>query len=150
MKTINKHINNEYERLIAFLAEFGVIGLAIGTVIGLSAVSLSKSLSRNIIMPLFGPIFGFKYWKKFHLKIWKFDFGIGHFLSELIYFFIIIFILFIAFTILLKRFSNKIIEYKKSYQISMMNSQKDIITNLENIQHLQKNHNHKKTQFRKF
>ena len=148
MKTIQKQINNEYERLVAFMGEFGVIGLAIGTVIGLSAVSLSKSLSRNIIMPLFGPIFGFKYWKKFHLKIWKFDFGLGHFLSELIYFCIIIFILFITFTVVLKRFSNQIIQYKKEYQTSMVNSQQDIIKNLENIQNLEKKE--KKTQFRKF
>ena len=70
-------------QIIYFLAAFNVIGLAVGSVMGITAVSLGKSFTNEIIMPILSPLLGTDNWKNTRLKIWKFDLGIGLFISEL-------------------------------------------------------------------
>ena len=79
-------------KIIYFLAAFNVIGLA-GSVMGITAVSL-KSFTNEIIMPILSPLLGSDNWKNTRFKIWKFDLGIGIFISELMYFIIITLIMF--------------------------------------------------------
>lgn len=118
----------------SFLANFSIIGLAIGSVIGLSASSLSKAFVQDIIMPFFGPILGFDRWQNYRLKIGIFNFGVGNFLAELIYFFIIAGIIYIVFAYVLKDLLVRVINNKKSTDIELGNTQKKIIQKLGGIE----------------
>ena len=118
----------------SFLANFSIIGLAIGSVIGLSASSLSKAFVQDIIMPLFGPILGFDRWQNYRLKIGIFNFGIGNFLAELIYFFIIAGIIYVVFAYILRDLLVKVINNKKSSDIELGKTQKQIIKRLGGIE----------------
>ena len=126
-------VKSDYMSLDSFVANFSIIGLAVGSVMGLTAVSLSKSFSQEMVMPLLGPIFGFERWKDFRLKIWKFNFGVGHFLSELIYFIIVAGLIYIIFAFFLKGFLKRVLNNKKSSDIALESSQKDIIKHLNEI-----------------
>ena len=78
-----------------FLKEYKIVGLAIAFVMGLAANSLIKSLVDNIIMPLITPFIPGGSWETATFTIWKFVIGWGPFLSALIYFVIIAWIVFV-------------------------------------------------------
>ena len=120
-------------RIIYFLAAFNVIGLAVGSVMGITAVSLGKSFTNEIIMPILSPILGADNWKNIRLKIWKFDLGIGLFISELTYFIIITLIMFFVVKILFKKTIDKVIKRKQRWDRSLEKSQEDILNVLEEI-----------------
>ena len=81
---------------------------------GITAVSLGKSFTNEIIMPILSPILGADNWKNTRLKIWKFDLGIGLFISELIYF-IITLIMFFVVKYYLKKTIDKVIKRKQRW-----------------------------------
>ena len=85
-------------------------------------------------MPLFGPILGFDRWQNYRLKIGIFNFGVGSFLSELIYFFIIAGIIYLVFAYILRDLLIKIISKKKSDDIKLGKTQKQIVQKLSHIQ----------------
>ena len=129
-----KLFDNDRMPIDNFLANFSIIGLAIGSVIGLSASSLSKAFVQDIIMPLFGPILGFDRWQNYRLKIGIFNFGVGNFLAELIYFFIIAGIIYVVFAYLLRDILVKVIKQKKQDDIELSKTQKQIVNKLGNIE----------------
>jgi large conductance mechanosensitive channel len=135
-KTPEKHENKELSintKIIYFLAAFNVIGLAVGSVMGITAVSLGKSFTNEIIMPILSPILGADNWKNTRLKIWKFDLGIGVFISELIYFVIITLIMFFVVKVLFKKTIDKVIKRKQRWDRGLEKSQEGILNVLEEI-----------------
>ena len=120
-------------KLIYFLAAFNVIGLAIGSVFGISAVSLSKSLTNDILMPIIEPLMGTTNWKNYRLKLWVFDLGIGPFISELMYFILISLLMYFIIKVIFKSYIDKIIERKHRWNKGLKNSQSKIIDILSEI-----------------
>ena len=120
-------------QIIYFLAAFNVIGLAVGSVMGITAVSLGKSFTNEIIMPILSPLLGTDNWKNTRLKMWKFDLGIGLFISELIYFIIITLIMFFVVKFLFKKTIDKVIERKHRWNKGLQKSQGDILNVLQEI-----------------
>ncbi len=132
-KQNNGEGSRTYTQIIYFLAAFNVIGLAIGSVFGMTAVSLSKSLTNDILMPIIEPIMGTSNWKNYRLKIWAFDLGIGPFISELIYFSLITMLMFFMLRVIFKKYINKIIERKHRWNRGLKESQEEIIDILKEI-----------------
>lgn len=85
-----------------FLAEYKVIGLAVAFVIGAAVTTLVKSLVGNIIMPLINPLLPSGGWATATLALGPFIFGWGAFLSELINFLIIAFVIFMIVKMVLR------------------------------------------------
>jgi len=106
-------INEEKKELIDFLSNFEIIGLTIASIIGLSVSSLSKTFTEQIIMPLIEPLFKNNNWRTFTLNIGESKLGIGLFLSDILYLTIIVFTMFIIYS-LFKNFFSNIIENKNN------------------------------------
>ncbi len=86
-----------------FLKEYKVIELAIAIIIGLAMNNFVKSLVDNIIMPLITPFIPNGSWQTATLNFWIWK-GIawGQFLSSLIYFLIIAWVVFLIAKFILK------------------------------------------------
>jgi len=78
-----------------FLKEYKVIGLAVAFIMGLAANTLVKSLVDNIVMPLITPFIPGGAWQTATFSMGPIVIGWGAFLSALIYFIIIAFVIFI-------------------------------------------------------
>ena len=85
-----------------FLKEYKVIGLAVAFIMGVAATALVKSLVDNIIMPIVGAFLPEGTWQEWTLQAGSIVFGIGPFLSELINFSIIAFVIFLIAKMVLK------------------------------------------------
>lgn len=85
-----------------FLKEYKVIGLAVAFIIGSAATALVQSLVNNIVMPLITPFVPNGEWQTAKLILGPFTFGWGAFLSALINFIIIAFVVFIIAKMVLK------------------------------------------------
>lgn len=79
-----------------FLYEYKVIGLAIAFIIGVAATALIKSLVDNIIMPFVTFFIPGGAWKTATAALGPIVIAWGPFLSDLIYFIIVAFIVFIV------------------------------------------------------
>ena len=129
--------------LYQFLGNFGVMGMGIGAVIGLSFAGLATSLSREIITPAIAPIFGFENLKSFRAVFWKFDFGVGDFISHFISFVIVCSFLYIFFAIFLKDFVAKVLNAKNSHPNHVDLTQNKIIQELKEIKNSLRKKKHK-------
>ena len=78
-----------------FLYEYKVIGLAIAFIMGLAANQLVKSLVDNIIMPVITFFIPGGDWQTAKLAIGPNISSWGQFLSDLIYFIIVAFVIFL-------------------------------------------------------
>jgi large conductance mechanosensitive channel len=78
-----------------FLTEYKVIGLAVAFVIGAAITALVQSLVNNIIMPLITPFIPGGEWQLAKWAIGPFVFGWGAFVSALLNFVIIAFVVFV-------------------------------------------------------
>ena len=78
-----------------FLYEYKVIGLAIAFIMGLAANQLVKSLVDNIIMPVITFFSPGGDWQTAKLAIGPIIISWGQFLSDLIYFIIVAFVIFL-------------------------------------------------------
>jgi len=85
-----------------FLKEYKVIGLAAAFIIGVAATTLVKSLVDNIVMPLLTPFIPGGAWASAVWKIWEFQIGWGPFLSALINFIIIAWVVFLISKFVIK------------------------------------------------
>ncbi|MEK6898890.1 MAG: MscL family protein [Nanoarchaeota archaeon] len=79
-----------------FLKEYKVIGLTIGVVMGLAANNLVKSLVDNIVMPIITPLIPGGEWETAVWNIGPIAIGWGQFLSALIYFLILAWVVFLV------------------------------------------------------
>ena len=135
---ISDFINKEKKELIDFLSGFEIIGLTIASIIGLSVSSLSKTFTDQIIMPIIQPLFS-ENWKTFTVNIGQSKLGVGLFLSDIIYLTVIIFSMFLLYS-LFKTYLGSIIDNKNN---SQKNYQMKIINELSHIRkELKKNKKH--------
>ncbi len=85
-----------------FLKEYNILALAIAFIIGLAANSLVKSFVDNIIMPFVSPLIPEGGWRTATWAIGAVELRWGPFLSEVIYFVIIAFVVFLIAKKILK------------------------------------------------
>ncbi len=85
-----------------FLTEYKVIGLAIAFIMGAAITALVTSLVNNIIMPVVAVLLPNGDWQTAVLELGPVQLGIGAFLSALLNFAIIAFVIFLMAKIVLK------------------------------------------------
>lgn len=88
---------NFFEEFIQFIKDFGVIGLAIGVIVGQTTNNLVTSIVTNLISPILGKLVGIndiKNWAPEGIKV-------GSFISDLINFVAILFVVYILIRFLL-------------------------------------------------
>ncbi|VVB73312.1 Large-conductance mechanosensitive channel [uncultured archaeon] len=78
-----------------FLAEYKVMGLAVAFIIGGAITALVQSLVNNVIMPIVGAVLPNGAWQTATLAIGPVLIGWGAFLSALLNFVIIAFVVFL-------------------------------------------------------
>jgi len=83
-----------------FIQKYGVIGLALGVVIGGAVKTLVDSLVINIVNPIIAKIVG----KNELSTITFFDIKVGNFLNDSINFLLLMFIVYFTIAVLMKRF----------------------------------------------
>ena len=91
------------KEFISFLKEYKIFALAIAFIMGVAANTLIKSLVDNVIMPIISPFIPGGAWETATFTIWKIVISWGAFLSDLIYFIIIAFVIYIIAKKLLKQ-----------------------------------------------
>lgn len=79
----------------AFLEEYGVIGLAVAFVIGLAVTNLVSAIVDDLVMPIIGVFLPAGDWQQAVLQVAAIEFQVGHFLSALLDFLIIAFLVFL-------------------------------------------------------
>jgi large conductance mechanosensitive channel len=85
-----------------FLNEYKVIGLAVAFIIGAAATDFVKSIVNNVVMPLITPFIPGGAWQTATFSLGKVVIGGGAFLSSLINFIIIAFVVFLIAKIILR------------------------------------------------
>jgi len=89
------------EEFLEFLNKYGVIGLAIGFIIGGAAGNLVSALVSDVLMPVMTFFIPGGGWREAVLNLGPIQLGIGHFVGSLLDFLIIAVVVFI----LMKRLS---------------------------------------------
>ncbi|PSO45321.1 MAG: large conductance mechanosensitive channel protein MscL [Parcubacteria group bacterium QH_9_35_7] len=87
---------------LKFLKEYKIVGLALGVVIGSASTDLVNSLVDNIIMPIISPLLPGTSWQESTFEIWQINIGWGPFLSELISFLVLAFVVYLLVKKLLR------------------------------------------------
>jgi len=98
MNPVQQFAKKEIKSFKSFLVKFNIIGLAIGTVIGLTLSNSTKLLSDELLIPAVENIFNINDIKLYTLKIFNININMGIILSEFIKILFIIFILFIIYS----------------------------------------------------
>lgn len=78
-----------------FLQEYKIVSVGVAFVMGQAINELVKSFVTNLFMPLLNPLIPSGTWRTATVKIWVFEFGWGPFMSSLLYFGILSFIVFL-------------------------------------------------------
>tara|TARA_B100001564_G_C20074822_1_gene417848 strand:- start:44 stop:487 length:444 start_codon:yes stop_codon:yes gene_type:complete len=97
MNSLQNFAEQEINLFKAFLVKFNIIGLAVGTVIGVSLANSTKIVSEELIMPFFETTFKIEDFKKFTVPIYTTDINIGILISEFIKVLFILIIVFILY-----------------------------------------------------
>ena len=97
MNSLQNFAEHEINLFKAFLVKFNIIGLAVGTVIGVSLANSTKIVSEELIMPFFETTFKIEDFKKFTIPIYTTDINIGILISEFIKVLFILIIVFILY-----------------------------------------------------
>ena len=98
MNPVQQFAKKEIKSFKSFLVKFNIIGLAIGTVIGLTLSNSTKLLSDELLIPAVENIFNINDIKLYTLKIFNININMGIILSEFIKILFIIFIIFIIYS----------------------------------------------------
>ena len=98
MDSVHKFGEYELNSFKSFLVKFNIIGLAIGTVIGLTLSEASNTITNELIIPIIISSFKINDVKNFTLSIYDIDIKIGILLSELIKVFLIISVVFFIYS----------------------------------------------------
>ncbi|MFW6109811.1 MAG: MscL family protein [Patescibacteria group bacterium] len=91
------------EQFLNFLEEYQVVGLGMAVVIGGAVNKLTKSLAEDIIMPIVAAFIPSGAWRTLKLNLLGVKIAIGSFLSALIDFLIIAFIVFLFYKFILRK-----------------------------------------------
>tara|TARA_Y100000746_G_C15251613_1_gene345853 strand:+ start:159 stop:602 length:444 start_codon:yes stop_codon:yes gene_type:complete len=146
MERVQKLAEYEINSFKSFLVTFNIIGLAIGTVIGLTLSESSQILTNELVMPIIISNFKINDVKNFTLSIYDIDIKIGILLSELIKIFIITTVVFFIYSFI-HIYMNDILSpnYKEieEKQVNKLNAtaddtkniQTNILTELKRINH---------------
>lgn len=136
MKENIKNINEKVKKVKivdefkTFISRGNVIDLAVGVIIGASFQNVVKSLTDNIISPILG-CFSEVDFNKYSLKVGTLDLKYGAFLTDIINFIIMAFVVF-----LLVKMVNKILikpkkevpeEAKKSDEVVLLEEIRDLL-----------------------
>ena len=89
-----------FNGFIEFIREQGVVGLAIGFILGGAVAKMVTSLVTDIINPLIGIILGKVELSQLSVRIGSANLAYGNFISNLIDFTIIAFVVYIGFRVL--------------------------------------------------
>lgn len=116
-----------------FIARGNVLDLAVGVIIGASFQNLVTSLTNNIISPILG-CFTEVDFSAYSLKIGTLNLKYGAFLTDIINFIIMAFIVF-----LIVKFMNKILIQKKEKDVPPAPTKPEDIKLLEEIRDILKN-----------
>ncbi len=79
---------------MAFLKQYGVIGLAIAVVIGGKLNSVVDAIVKELLMPILGLVIPGGDWRQLAVTIGSTKFGIGPVLAALVDFLIVAFVIF--------------------------------------------------------
>lgn len=85
-----------------FLKEYKIVGLAIAFIMGAAATDLVKSLVNNVVMPIITPFVPGGAWQTATLKMGPIVISWGAFLSALINFIILAFVIFLIAKLVFK------------------------------------------------
>lgn len=92
------------QQFVAFVKNFGVLGLAIGVVIGQATLNIVNSLVANIITPIIGIIFAGVDFSELAVTVGESEIKYGQFISDLINFLVIVFLVYAAIKVVIGRF----------------------------------------------
>jgi large conductance mechanosensitive channel len=92
-----------FKEFMDFLNEYKIFALAIAFIMGVAATTLVKSFVDNLIMPIISVLIPGGDWKSTVLQAGPIKFTIGAFVSDLIYFIIVAFVIFIAAKFIMKQ-----------------------------------------------
>ena len=146
MDRVQKFAEYEINSFKSFLVKFNIIGLAIGTVIGLTLSESSQILTNELIMPIIISSFKINDFKNYTLNIYDIDIKIGILLSELIKILIIVMVVFIIYSFIYI-YMDEILapnyREKEEQQVEKLNAtaddtrniQTNILTELKRINH---------------
>lgn len=91
------------DQFIAFLKEYGILGLAIAVVIGNATTDLVSAVVADLIMPIVEVVLPGSTWQTAELVVGPFAFKIGHLTGALIDFTIIALLVFAFFKLVMKK-----------------------------------------------
>lgn len=98
MDRVQKLAKYEIKSFKSFLVKFNIIGLAIGTVIGLTLSESSQILTNELVMPIIISSFKINNFRNYSINIYDIDIKVGILLSELIKIFIITMVVFFIYS----------------------------------------------------
>jgi len=84
-----------FQEFQEFLKEYKIVSLALAFIIGTASTALVRSLVDNIIMPFISPLIPAGEWSQATLTVGAVSLKWGAFLSELISFIILAFVVFV-------------------------------------------------------
>lgn len=90
-----------------FLKEYKVTALAVAFIMGIATTDLVKSLVDNIIMPFISPLIQNGGWETATFTFWKITLAWGAFLSALLKFLILAFVVFFSVKFILREDKSK-------------------------------------------
>jgi large conductance mechanosensitive channel len=95
-----KNITDDF---VTFMKEYGVIGLAIGVVIGNATKDLVNSVVKGLIMPLVGIFLPGGNWQEVTVQIFTAEIRVGELLNAVLDFVIIAFLVYLFIRFILKK-----------------------------------------------
>lgn len=98
MDRVQELAKYEIKSFKSFLVKFNIIGLAIGTVIGLTLSESSQILTNELVMPIIISSFKINNFRNYSINIYDIDIKVGILLSELIKIFIITMVVFFIYS----------------------------------------------------
>lgn len=136
-RKVKHKLNKEAKQVDLFdiFQHIGIIGFAVGSVVGTATSDLVKSLSVTVIMPVLQYLFGSNNWKSY-----AFNLGnkgskvlIGQFMSQLIYFLVIFMIISFVISIILKSTVARQIKNSQKNDELKLKYQSNILSQLEKL-----------------
>lgn len=95
------------KEFLEFIKEYNIVSLAVAFIMGAASNSLVRSLVNDIIMPLISPLLPGETWQEAVWTLGSIQIRWGSFLSELLHFLILAFIVFLIVKKLIRQFKKE-------------------------------------------
>ncbi|GAB2027749.1 large conductance mechanosensitive channel protein MscL [Lactovum odontotermitis] len=115
-----------------FLAQRNMLDLAVGVIIGGAITTVIKSIVDNLINPLIGVFVRKSELQNLQFKVGSATFHYGQFLSDLLNFIIIAFIVFLIIKFIRKTFPSKPSEEKADENLETLKEIRDLLKERKN------------------